>query len=118
MNREGQQGTECHLDTLYQKVVMVHARNPSGTTSLPEVTVHAEGYNPACGDELTLCLCASPSATAEDQLVGVQIVVLGCSICRASGSILWECIQEQSISHAHRSLHPRQQRTRHHQPGV
>ena len=97
MNREGQQGTEYHLDSLYQRVVMVHAKNPAGTTNLRQETVRVEGYNPICGDELSICLHAQPGASGTELLEQVQILVLGCSICRASGSLLWSQIQEKPI---------------------
>jgi len=98
MNREGQKGTEYHLDSLYQKVIMVHANNPAGTTNLQNETVRIEGYNPLCGDELTICLDAAPGIRDEDLIGKAQILVMGCSICRASGSLLWNLMQEKSLA--------------------
>ena len=104
MNREGQQGTEYHLDALYQRVVMLHAADPAGTTSLSKESVRTEGYNPVCGDEITVSLRAKAGATESEILEGVQILVVGCSICRASGSILWNLIQNQPILEIHNAI--------------
>ena len=101
MNREGQQGTEFHLDALYQKALMRHAQNPAGTIPVQPVHAEAEGYNPSCGDEIIIRLSQESSGT----LKGIQILVHGCSICRASGSILWRLIQELSNQEIQDAIH-------------
>ncbi len=96
MNREGQKGTEVHLDTLYRGIIFEHYKNPQGTTPLDRVDVAVEGYNPTCGDEVKIEL--KLNGRGEDAAIeGARVCVHGCTICRASGSMMYELMEEQTL---------------------
>ena len=41
---------------LYQEIVMDHNRRPRNFGSMADSTTKSEGYNPLCGDQITLFL--------------------------------------------------------------
>jgi len=41
---------------LYQQVILEHNKKPRNFKELPNATHKAEGYNPLCGDHLTVYL--------------------------------------------------------------
>ena len=42
------------LKDLYRDVIVDHNRNPRNFRAMPDAHRHAEGFNPLCGDRLTL----------------------------------------------------------------
>jgi nitrogen fixation protein NifU and related proteins len=72
------------FDELYKEIVLDHYRNPrnKGTLPVPPATA-TEGFNPLCGDELTLYL-----DYADDVIVDIKITGHGCSIFQASASMM------------------------------
>lgn len=78
---------EAQLDELYREVILDHYRNPRHRGSLPAPTVSREGYNPLCGDEITLEL-----AVDGDLIENVAVRGGGCSISQASASMMAEAI--------------------------
>ena len=42
------------LKDLYRDVIVDHNRNPRNFRAMPDADRHAEGFNPLCGDRLTL----------------------------------------------------------------
>ena len=44
------------LSDLYQEVILDHNRRPRNSTRSTDASHKAEGYNPLCGDRLTLYL--------------------------------------------------------------
>lgn len=81
------------LDTLYRDVILDHYRSPRGKKKLESPSVHAEGMNPSCGDELTLDL------QVEENLVrDIHISCKGCAISVASASMLAETIKGKTLT--------------------
>jgi nitrogen fixation NifU-like protein len=78
---------EAELDELYRDVILDHYRNPRHRGSLPAPTVSREGYNPLCGDEITLDL-----AVDDGVVQNVAIRGGGCSISQSSASMMAEAI--------------------------
>lgn len=76
------------LDDLYQEVILDHYRSPHNRGRLPQPTVSAEGYNPVCGDEITLDLLVEGDLIADVRFHGQ-----GCSISLASASMMSEAIK-------------------------
>lgn len=71
------------LDNLYREVVLDHYRNPRGKGTLPTPPAEkAEGYNPYCGDEVTVYL------EEQDGTVRLAWEGVGCSISQASASMM------------------------------
>ncbi|HUF60532.1 MAG TPA: SUF system NifU family Fe-S cluster assembly protein [Verrucomicrobiales bacterium] len=71
------------LDELYQAIILQHHRSPKNEGVLEPYTHSAEGFNPLCGDRITVY-------TREDDQVlsAVRFVAEGCAISRASASIM------------------------------
>lgn len=83
------------LESLYREVVLDHYRNPRGKGTLPTPPAEkAEGYNPYCGDEVTVYL--------EDAEGNVTVAWegVGCSISQASASMMAKGVTGKSREEA------------------
>ena len=79
------------LQELYQDTIIDHARAPRNVGVLAAATHEAAGYNPICGDRVTVYLKFDGKKIQEVQFVGE-----GCAISTASASLMTECIRELS----------------------
>ncbi len=71
------------LEELYQAIILQHHRSPKNEGVLDPYTHFAEGFNPLCGDRLTVY------TREEGQVLSaVRFVAEGCAISRASASIM------------------------------
>ena len=78
------------LSELYQEILLEHNRRPRNFRKVAEATHQADGYNPLCGDQISLQLkVAGGAGTVED--VGFQ--GHGCAISRASASLLTQAVK-------------------------
>ncbi|HEX5474195.1 MAG TPA: SUF system NifU family Fe-S cluster assembly protein [Vicinamibacterales bacterium] len=83
------------LDDLYQEVILDHNRRPRNFHTLAGASHQAEGYNPLCGDRLTLYL------RVEDGIItDVGFVGSGCAISKASASLMTDAIKGRSVADA------------------
>lgn len=81
-----------NLDILYRDIILDHFRSPRGKKKIETPSLHAEGMNPSCGDELQLDL------TVEDgRISAVHVNCRGCAISVASASMLAETIKGKTI---------------------
>ncbi len=85
------------LDELYQELIMDHNRRPRNFRRVDDHDREANGYNPFCGDTVTLYLKMDGEDVAE---VGFQGA--GCAISRASASMMTEAVMGKSDEDAHR----------------
>jgi nitrogen fixation NifU-like protein len=76
------------IDELYQEVILDHNKRPRNFRALPDATHTAEGYNPLCGDRLTLFL-----KLAGDRVEGIGFQGSGCAISRASASVMTDTVK-------------------------
>ncbi|HWQ27920.1 MAG TPA: SUF system NifU family Fe-S cluster assembly protein [Dehalococcoidia bacterium] len=83
---------EPRFDELYRELILDHYRNPRNRAPLEHPDVVAEGYNPLCGDEVTLQLKFDDDRVAEVSFHGH-----GCSISQSSGSMMSEAIKGRSV---------------------
>jgi nitrogen fixation protein NifU and related proteins len=83
------------LADLYQEVILDHNRRPRNFRALPGASHSAEGYNPLCGDRLTLYLKVA-GGTIED----VSFEGAGCAISKASASMMTDAIKGRSVAEA------------------
>ena len=83
------------LDALYQEVILDHYQNPRNRTPLAEPSVATEGYNPVCGDQLTLQL-----RVEDGRITQVGLQGRGCAISQASASMMTEAIQARTAEEA------------------
>jgi nitrogen fixation NifU-like protein len=85
------------LQDLYQEVILDHNRRPRNFRELPPPARRAEGFNPLCGDRLTLYLDLDG-----DKIRDVTFVGSGCAISKASASLMTEALKGKSVEEAER----------------
>ena len=83
------------LSELYQEILLEHNSKPRNFRKLEQATQSAEGYNPLCGDRITLYLSLEDGVISDVAFQGS-----GCAISRASASMLTQSIKGQSIAKA------------------
>ncbi len=71
------------LRELYQEVILDHNRRPRNFQKLEGANRTAEGYNPLCGDQITVYL-----RLEDDMVSGVSFEGSGCAISKASASMM------------------------------
>ncbi len=76
------------LRDLYQDVILDHYRRPRNHRALGDANRRAEGFNPLCGDQLTLYVRVRHGVIEEVSFEGS-----GCAISTASASLLTESIR-------------------------
>lgn len=84
------------LRELYQEIIIDHNRNPRHCHEMAEPTVEAKGYNPLCGDKLTVYLLL-----ADGLIKDISFVGCGCAISQASASLMTDALMGKSIEEAH-----------------
>lgn len=83
------------LSELYQQVILDHNKKPRNFRKLENATHTADGYNPLCGDQLTIYL------DLEDGLVKeVGFEGSGCAISKASASMMTQAVKGKSKEQA------------------
>jgi nitrogen fixation NifU-like protein len=77
------------LRELYEEVILDHNRKPRNYQRKPVPCSHsAEGYNPLCGDEVTIHLLVEDGVVKDATFEGD-----GCAISTASASLLTEAVK-------------------------
>ena len=84
------------LRELYQEVILDHGKNPRNFGHPEEIDRSAEGYNPLCGDMLTLYLSLDDDGTISH----VSFEGKGCAISVASASLMTEVLEGKSRAEA------------------
>ena len=84
------------LSDLYQEILLEHNSKPRNFRKLEDASTTAEGYNPLCGDQITLYL-----KLAGDVVEDVGFQGIGCAISRASASMMTQSIKGKSLDDAH-----------------
>jgi nitrogen fixation NifU-like protein len=83
------------LTDLYQEVILDHNRRPRNFRVLAGASHSAEGYNPLCGDRLTLYL-----KITGDTIEDVTFEGAGCAISKASASMMTDALKGRSLAEA------------------
>lgn len=73
------------LDSLYQQVILDHAKARHGDGPLPDADAEHFERNPTCGDEITVSVRLEPGT---DRIAAIGWQGDGCSISMASASVL------------------------------
>ena len=76
------------LRDLYQDLILDHGKRPRNFCVPDGCNCHADGYNPLCGDKVSVYLKCDA-----DTVVDVGIQGSGCAICMASASTMTEVIK-------------------------
>ena len=88
------------LRELYQELVLDHNSKPRNFRELDSPTTSMEGYNPLCGDRVTIYLKLS-----NDQIEDVSFQGQGCAISRASSSMMTQVLKNKTIEEAEQIFH-------------
>jgi nitrogen fixation protein NifU and related proteins len=84
------------LEDLYREIILDHYRNPRNRGELPAPPAHAEtGFNPLCGDEITLYI-----QVEGDRLADIKLTGQGCSISQSSASMMSTAVKGKSLAEA------------------
>ncbi|MEJ2139020.1 MAG: SUF system NifU family Fe-S cluster assembly protein [Gammaproteobacteria bacterium] len=83
------------LQSIYRQRVLDYSRNPHNFYRPKSPDRQATGFNPLCGDKVTVYI-----NTAEDQVVGVAFEGTGCAICISSASMMTDAINQKSVGNA------------------
>ena len=84
------------LEDLYREIILDHYRNPRNRGELPTPPAHAEtGFNPLCGDEITLYI-----QVGDDRLDDIKLTGQGCSISQSSASMMSTAVKGKSLAEA------------------
>ena len=84
------------LRDLYQEVIFDHNRNPRNFRVMDDANRKVEGYNPLCGDKLTLYLKVEEGVIKDASFQGS-----GCAISTASVSLMTDVVMNLSEKQAH-----------------
>lgn len=82
-----------NLDSLYQEIILDHYKNPHGQGLQPEYSGEAYHVNTSCGDEVTVRVLVH-----DNKLEQVSHEGVGCSISRASASVLHDLTDRQAVA--------------------
>jgi len=94
------------LDELYQEVILDHNKSPRNYRVIAGANRKAEGYNPLCGDHVTVFLQIDDGVIKDISFQGS-----GCAISKASASMMTtelkgktETAAQELFDHVHKML--------------
>ena len=85
------------LNDLYQEVILDHNRRPHNFRAIEAASAKQEGYNPLCGDRLTLYLSVDGDVIKDAAFQGH-----GCAISKASASMMTDAVKGKTVAEARR----------------
>jgi nitrogen fixation NifU-like protein len=83
------------LTDLYQEVILDHNRRPRNFRVIDAASAVQEGFNPLCGDRLTLFVRMDGDVIADVAFQGS-----GCAISKASASLMTEALKGKTRDEA------------------
>lgn len=83
------------LSELYQQVILDHNKKPRNFRKLESANHSAEGFNPLCGDHLTVYLKLEEGSVKEISFEGS-----GCAISKAAASMMTQAVKGKSKQQA------------------
>jgi nitrogen fixation NifU-like protein len=88
------------LRELYQEVILDHSRHPRHFGALADATHRGEGYNPLCGDRVTVYLHLDGTDRIED----ISFEGKGCAISQASASLMTDLVKGRTVPEAEKLM--------------
>jgi nitrogen fixation NifU-like protein len=83
-----------NLEDLYREIILDHYRSPRNRGELTSPPAHrVEGFNPLCGDEITVYL-----DVRDGVLVDIKLTGHGCSISQSSSSLMSGAVKGKPLS--------------------
>jgi nitrogen fixation NifU-like protein len=83
------------IKDLYQQVIVDHSKRPRNFRRLEGATRKVDGYNPLCGDKITIYLKVEDGVVKDISFEGA-----GCAISTASASLLTESLKGKTLADA------------------
>ncbi len=83
------------LPDLYQELILDHNRRPRNQRCMEGADCKADGYNPLCGDRITVYLKVEDGLIADISFEGG-----GCAISTASASLMTQSLKGKSVEQA------------------
>jgi nitrogen fixation NifU-like protein len=83
------------LSELYQQVILDHNKKPRNFRELEGANRTAEGFNPLCGDQLTVYMLLDEGVVRDLSFVGT-----GCAISKASASMMTQAVKGRTREEA------------------
>jgi len=87
------------LRSLYQEIILDHYKRPRNFRAQADATSKVQGYNPLCGDQVTIYLTMDGERVADVSFEGE-----GCAISTASASLMTEAIKGKTRKEAENLL--------------
>ena len=85
------------LSELYQEILLEHNNKPRNYRPVADASHRAEGFNPLCGDQVTVYLKVADGVINDAAFQGI-----GCAISRASASMMTQSVKGKNLSDANR----------------
>jgi len=86
------------LEDLYREIILDHYRSPRNRGELPVPPAHrVEGFNPLCGDEITIYLDVHDGVLEDLRIAG-----RGCSISQSSASMMSAAVKGLPVDEVRR----------------
>lgn len=89
-----------NLDSLYQEVILDHAKNPHNYGELDPHDGHGHRLNPTCGDTIDVYITLDDAK----RIKAVTFTGQGCAISQASASMMTDIIRGKTLDEAHTAL--------------
>lgn len=83
------------LQDLYQELIVDHNRRPRNRRAMENPDCTAQGYNPLCGDRVTVYVKLDG-----DVIKDVAFEGKGCAISTASASLMTETLKDKTLDQA------------------
>jgi nitrogen fixation NifU-like protein len=83
------------LADLYQQLILDHNKSPRNRRRMEDPTQKSEGYNPLCGDRITLYL-----RLEGDVIEDIAFEGSGCAISTASASLMTQALKGRTAAEA------------------
>lgn len=85
---------------LYEQVILDHNKNPRNFRKIENADREIEGYNPLCGDQITIYLKLDG-----DRIADVAFQGNGCAISKSSASVMTAEIKGKTVAEAEALFH-------------
>ena len=83
------------LNELYQEVILDHNKRPRNFGRIDRPTHEAEGFNPLCGDRVSVSIQVDA-----DRIANVAFEGSGCAISKASASLMTDRVKGCTVEEA------------------
>src|SRR5215212_7268250 len=83
------------LSELYQQVILDHNKKPRNFQKLEGANRVSEGFNPLCGDQLTVYMLMDEGVVRDLSFVGT-----GCAISKAAASMMTQAVKGKTREEA------------------